>query len=219
MSIAFPTVHGSTLRSQEAALRSVPTADWVAALIITGTLILATATTATVGPMPRTGAAIIGLGLLALIGRRYQPLPAAVATAVVVITSVVTAPQGVKAPVLVAIALVAYSLVRYESGGRLIAGMLVCIGGVAMARLALPDERAHGVTLTQLEVALVLLPAVTAGLVRVRRVLGDLLVPGSPWFESADREPQDGQSAVEDRVVAGSAAPLLTAGRSPDPLG
>lgn len=172
VSIAIQTLH-----SRHATLRAVPTSDLVTAIAITGTLMLATATTAVVGPMPRTGAAILDLGLLSLAGRRYQPLPAAVATIVVVITSVLTAPEAVKAPVLAAVALVAYSLVRYESGSRLLTGLLVCIGGVGVARFVLPADHAHGVNVTQLEVVLVLLPAVTAALIRVRGRLPGLLLP------------------------------------------
>lgn len=153
------------------------TGDLLTAIAITGTLIIATVTTAAVGPMPRTGAAIIALGLLSLAGRRHQPLPAAMATVVVVITIVLSAPDAVKAPALAALALVAYSVVRYESGGRLLSGLLVCVGGVAIARLVLPAEHAHGVTIAQLEVVLVFFPALVAALVRVRGELPRLLDP------------------------------------------
>lgn len=173
MSIALPTLH-----SRHAVQRSVPTRDLVIAIAITGTLIIATVATAAVAAMPRTGSAILDLGLLALAGRRHQPLPAAAATVVVVITSVLTAPEAIKLPVVAAVALVAYTLARYESGARLVAGFAVCIGGVGAARLLLPDAHARGVTIVQLEVVVVLLPAVLAALVRVRGQLSELLEPG-----------------------------------------
>lgn len=172
------------------------------AIAITGTLIIATVMTAAVGPMPRTGAAIIALGLLSLAGRRYQPLPAAIATVVVVITIVLSAPDAVKAPVLAAVALVAYSVVRYESGGRLLSGLLVCAGGVAIARLVLPAEHAHGVTIAQLEVVLVFFPALVAALIRVRGELPRLLDP--ELLKSSLRDagpPPDGTSIGGDHLV------------------
>lgn len=166
-----------SLHSRHTVQRSVPTRDLVIAFAITGTLIIATVATAAVDAMPRTGAAILDLGLLGLAGRRQQPLPAAVATVVVVITSVLTAPGAIKLPVVAAVALVAYTLARYESGYRLLAGFLICAGGVGAARLLLPAAHAHGVTILQLEVVVVVLPAVLAALVRVRGRLPALLGP------------------------------------------
>jgi hypothetical protein len=209
VSIAFSTVHGSAVRIRDAAIRSVSKADWVTAVILTAGLILTTAFTAGERPMPLTGAVISCLGLLALVGRRYRPVPAAVATSVVAITSVVTAPDGIKAPALMAVALVAYSVVRYESGGRLVAGVLVCVSGVAIGRLALPEYRSHGVTATQLEVVLVLLPAVAGALVRVRGLLADLLDPGFPHGDPR-RVPPAGRAVERSHPVDR----LLDVGRS-----
>lgn len=175
MSIALPALHGrQTVRT------SLPTRDLVIAAAITGSFIAATVATAAVGAMPRTGAGILGLGLLGLAGRRRQPLPASVATVVVVISTVLIAPESIKLPVVAAVALVTYSLARYESGRRLLAGLLISAGGVGLARLLLPDAYARGVGIIQLEVVVVLLPALLAALARVRGRLPGLLGPDFP---------------------------------------
>lgn len=196
VSIAIPT-----LPNRPTIPRSVPRADLVTAIAITSTLIIATVMTAAVGPMPRTGASIIALGLLSLAGRRHQPLPAAIATVVVVITIVLSAPDAVKAPALAAVALVAYSVVRYESGGRLLSGLLVCAGGVGIARLVLPAEHAHGVTIAQLEVVLVFFPALVAALIRVRGQLPRLLDRELLRSSLGDAGPPAGTSIGGDQLV------------------
>jgi hypothetical protein len=142
--------------------------------------------------MPRTGAAIMDLGLLSLAVRRLLPLPATMATAVVVLSTVVIAPGAVKAPVLFAVALAVYSLVRYASGARLPTGLLACVVGVGVARLFLPAAQAHGVTISQLEAILVLGPAAVAAVVRWRGRL--------PGLHS---DPQ-GDPQVDHRVDPGS---------------
>lgn len=173
MSIALPT-----LPSRPVAPRPLPVFDIASAITITGTLIIATVTTATAGALPRTGAAIMDLGLLGLAGRRQRALAVALVTVLVVIVSVLITPNAIKAPALAGVALVAYSLVRYESGHRSLAGLVLCLGGVSLARFVLPAERAHGITITQLLVVLVLIPAAAAALITVRARLIALLWPG-----------------------------------------
>lgn len=207
MSIAIPTLH-----SRQTDPRSLSPSDLAVAIAVTATLIIATVVTAAVGPMLRTGAAIVDLGLLGLAGRRVRALPAAVATVVVVITSVLTAPEAVKAPVLVAVALTAYSVVRYESGARLVSGILVCTAGVGIARLVLPPDRAHGVTIAQLEVVLVFFPVLTAALIRVRGRLPGLL--GPRLYGSGPLSPESLDSIGQDVTDLGVAD-----GHHPTPAG
>jgi hypothetical protein len=173
------------------ATKPLPGADLVSAVVLTGLLIIATVTTTVAGPVPRIGAAFVDLGILALVGRRVHPLAAAAATMIVVITGVMTAPDALRAPALIAVVLAVYAVVRYESGIRLLAGLLICAVGLGAARLMVPEfVIVRGVGLTQLEVVLVLVPAITAALIRLRGRLPGLLVPGAGLVQPSNDHPK-----------------------------
>jgi signal transduction histidine kinase len=149
-------------------------ADLAMAAVVTLGMAAAVVVSGPASALPRAGATVVALGLLALAVRRRRPLAVAVVAATVVVVEVVAAPDGTQAPAFVALMVAAYSLGAHAGRVGLTAGAAVSLAAVVVAQLLAPRAPgySHAAAITFFGAILAVAPMAVGIVVRVQASLG-----------------------------------------------